>query len=78
MAAHDAPLAKYALTMSHQGKELASDIPIASRALERRLAFEASFQDLGITQLVGQILVAAMKKDIIGEILRDDVPSFVA
>jgi hypothetical protein len=74
VAAHDAPLAKYALTRSHQGKELASDIPIASRAIERRLALEATFQDLAITQLVGQILVAAIKKDMIGEILRNEVP----
>jgi hypothetical protein len=74
VAAHDAPLAKYALTRSHQGKELASHIPIASRAIERRLALEATFQDLAITQLVGQILVAAIKKDMIGEILRDEVP----
>jgi hypothetical protein len=66
-------LAKYALTMSHQGKELASDIPIASRAIEKRLALEATFHDLGITQLVGQILVAAIKKDIIAEILQDEV-----
>jgi hypothetical protein len=78
VAAPDAPLAKYALTMSHLGNELASDIPIASRAIERRLAFEASFQDLGITQLMGQILVVAIKKDMIGEILRDEVPPLVA
>jgi hypothetical protein len=74
VAAPEAPLAKYALTMSHQGKVLASDIPIASRAIEERLALEATFRDLGITQLVGQILVAAVKKDMIGEILRDEVP----
>jgi hypothetical protein len=73
VAAPDAPLAKYALTMSHQGKELASDIPIASRAIEKRLALEATFHDLGITQLVGQILVAAIKKDMIAEILQDEV-----
>jgi hypothetical protein len=73
VAAHDAPLAKYALTMSREGKELASDIPIASRAIEERLALEATFHDLGITQLVRQILVAAIKKDMIAEILQDEV-----
>jgi hypothetical protein len=75
VAAHDAPLAKYALTMSRQGKELASDIPIASREIEKRLALAASFQDLRITQLVAQMLVAAIKKDIIEEILRDEGPT---
>jgi hypothetical protein len=73
VAAHDAPLAKYALTMSHQGKELATNIPLTSRAIEG-LALEATFQDLGITQLLGQMLVAAIKKDIIEEILQDEVP----
>ena len=73
VAAHDAPLAKYALTMSRRGKELASDIPLPSRAIAG-LALEATFQDLGITQLVGQMLVAAIKKDMIAEILRDEVP----
>jgi hypothetical protein len=70
VAAPEAPLAKYALTMSHQGKELATNIPLTSRAIEG-LALEATFQDLGITQLLGQMLVAAIKKDIIEEILRD-------
>jgi hypothetical protein len=69
-AAHDAPLAKCALTLSHQGKEQATNIPLTSRAIEG-LALEATFQDLGITQLLGQMLVAAIKKDIIEEILRD-------
>jgi hypothetical protein len=72
-AANEAPLAKYALTMSHQGKELATNIPLTSRAIEG-LALEATFQDLGITQLLGQMLVAAIKKDIIEEILQDEVP----
>ena len=72
-AAHDAPLAKCALMMSHQGKELATNIPLTSRAIEG-LALEATFQDLGIIQLLGQMLVAAIKKDIIDEILRDEVP----
>jgi hypothetical protein len=77
VAAHDAPLAKYALTMSRQGIELTSDIPLISRAIEQ-LALEALLRDLGIAQLIAQILVAAIKKDMIGEILRDDIPPFVA
>jgi hypothetical protein len=77
VAAHDAPLAKYALTMSHQGKVLASDISLTSREMNR-LAVEATFRDLGMAQLVRQILVAAIKKDMIAEILRDEVPPSVA
>ena len=73
VAAHDAPLAKYALTLGRQGKELTSDIPLTSRAIER-LALEAVSRDLRIAQLIGQILVAAIKKDMIAEILQDEVP----
>jgi hypothetical protein len=31
-------------------------------------------RDLAIAELVGQVLVAALKKDMIKEILRDEVP----
>ena len=71
--AHDAPLPKYALTMSCQGEVRASDIPLTSREIQR-LALEAALRDTGIAQLGGQILVAAIEKDIIEEILRDEVP----
>ena len=68
-----APLAKYAISMSRGGKGVASDIPLPSCAIAG-LALEATFQNLGMTQLMGQMLVAAMKKDILAEILRDEVP----
>ena len=72
-AAQPAPLAKYALTMCRQGKTVATDIPLTSRAINQ-LALEATVRDLGIAELVGQILVAAIKKDMIREILRAEVP----
>jgi hypothetical protein len=65
-----------AITMRHRGKEVAADIPLTSREIER-LAVEAKFRDFGIAQLVAQILVAAIKKDMIQEILRDEVPPSV-
>ena len=73
VAAHDASLAKYTLTMSRQGEVLASDIPLTSREIEGRLAVEAAFRSLRIAELVGQILVAAIKKNMIQEILRGEV-----
>jgi hypothetical protein len=60
--------------MHRQGKELTTDIPLTSLAIEQQLALEAVSRDLGIAQLIGQILVAAIKKDMIGEILRDEAP----
>jgi hypothetical protein len=73
VAAHDAPFPKYTITAGRRGKVRASDIPLASRAIER-LALEATLRDLGTAQLIGQILVTAIKKDMIGAILQDEVP----
>jgi hypothetical protein len=70
---HTAPLGKFAITMRHQDKEVTTDIPLTSRAIEV-LALEAMLRDLGIGKLVGQVLAAAIKKDMIQEILRDEVP----
>jgi hypothetical protein len=68
-----APLTKFAVTIRHRDKEVTSDIPITSRAIEV-LALEAMLRDLGIGKLVGQVLAGAVKKDMIQEILRDEVP----
>jgi hypothetical protein len=70
---HTAPLTKFAITMRHRDREVTTDIPLTSRAIEV-LALEGVLRDLGIGKLVGQILVAAIKKDILAEILRDEVP----
>jgi hypothetical protein len=70
---HTAPLTKFAITMRHRDREVTTDIPLTSRAIEV-LALEGVSRDLGIGKLVGQILVAAIKKDMIQEILRDEVP----
>jgi hypothetical protein len=68
-----APLTKFAVMIRHRDKEVTADIPITSRAIEV-LALEAMLRDLGIGKLVGQVLAAAIKKDMIQEILRDEVP----
>jgi len=55
--------------MRHRGKEQTSDIELSSRAIEA-LACEAMSRDLDIARLIGQVLVAAINKDVIQEILR--------
>src|SRR5499433_2596374 len=72
-AARAAPLTKFAITMRHRGKEQMTDIPFSSPAIEV-LALEAMLRDLSIAELVGQILVSAMNKDMIRKILPDEVP----
>ena len=70
--AHTAPLAKFAITIRHKGQEVATDIPVTARDIEK-LALVAMSQDLGIAELMGHALAAAIKKGLIQEILRDDV-----
>jgi hypothetical protein len=67
--ARAAPLANFAITIRHRGKEQTSGIEFPSRAIEV-LACEAISRDLDIPRLIGQILVAAINKDMIQRILR--------
>jgi len=62
-----------AITMRYRGKERTADIPLSSAKIEV-LALEAMSRDLAIAELVGQILAAAINKDMIEEILRGEVP----
>jgi hypothetical protein len=71
--ARAAPSPTFAVTMRHRGKERATDIPLSSPAIEV-LALEANSRDLGIAELMGQILIAAINKDMIQNILRSEVP----
>jgi hypothetical protein len=67
-AARVAPSAKFAITMRHRGKQQTSDIELPSRAIEV-LALEAMSRDLDIAKLIGQVLVAAINKNMIQEII---------
>jgi len=68
-AARAAPVAKLEIMMRCRGKEKANDIPLSSLAIET-LALESMSRHLAIADLVGQILVAAINKDMIHKILR--------
>src|SRR5262249_10528318 len=63
-----APVAKFAITMRHRGKARTTDIPVPLPAIET-LALEAMSRDLDIAGLIGQVLVAAINKDMIHKIL---------
>ena len=68
------PLPKIAIRMRYRGNEIATDVPLTSDAITA-LALDAVSRDLGIAELVGQVLAAALKKDMIEEILRDEPPA---
>jgi hypothetical protein len=63
------PFANFAIMMRHKGKEKVTDLPLPSPAIEV-LAVEAISRDLNIAELIGQVLVAAINKDMIQKILR--------
>ena len=69
-AAHAAPVAKLEIMMRCRGKEKATDIPLPSPAIGA-LALEAISRDSDIAGLIGQVLVAAINKDMIHKILGD-------
>ena len=69
-AARTTPSAKFGITIRHRGKKQRSDIPLPSPATEV-LTLEAMSRDLNIAELIGQVLVATIKKDMIQKILRD-------
>jgi hypothetical protein len=68
-AARAAPSANFAITMRHRGEEKTTDIPLPSPAAEM-LALEAMLRDLDVAGIIGQVLVAAINKDMIHKILR--------
>jgi hypothetical protein len=61
--------AQFAITMRHRGKEKTTDIPLPLPAIEV-LALEATSRDLDIAGLIGQLLVSAINKEMIHEIMR--------
>jgi hypothetical protein len=65
---------KIAIMMRRRGKEVSTDVPLTSRDIGE-LALIAMLRDLSVAELVGQALGGAIKKNMIENILRDDVPS---
>ena len=63
-----------AIMMRRRGKEVSTDVPLTSRDIGE-LALIAMLRDLSAAELLGQTLAAAIKKDMIQEILSDEVPS---
>ena len=68
-AARATSFVNFAITMRHKGKEKVTDLLLPSPAIEV-LAVEAISRDLNIAELIGQVLVAAINKDMIQKVLR--------
>jgi hypothetical protein len=68
-AARSVAVTQFAITMRRHGKEKTTDIELPSPAIEL-LALEAMSRNLDIAKIIGQLLVAAIKKDMLHKILR--------
>jgi hypothetical protein len=56
-------LATFALRMKYRGHERTRELPLTQDMITQ-LAFEAQFRNMSIGELVGELLIAIMKRDI--------------
>jgi len=61
-------LANLALRMKYRGTERTSELPLTQDMI-RQLAFEAQFRNMSIGELVGELLIAIMKRDLFQHVL---------
>jgi hypothetical protein len=57
-----------ALRMKYRGDERTSELPLTQDMI-RQLAFEAQFRNMSIGELVGELVIAIMKRDIFQHVL---------
>src|SRR5262249_44242337 len=61
-------LANFALTMKYRGHERTTELPLTQDMI-MQLVFEAQFRNKRIGELVGEVLLAIMKRDIFQHVL---------
>jgi hypothetical protein len=59
-------LATFGLTMKYRGHERTTELPLTQGML---LVFEAQFRNKRIGELVGELLLAIMKRDVFQQVL---------
>ena len=66
--ANEAAAANFAIRMQYRGEERTSQLPL-TQEMVRQLAFEAEFRNMRIGELVGELIVAMLKKDLFQAVL---------
>ena len=61
-------LANFAIRMRYKGEERATELPLTDDMI-RQLAFEAELRDMRIGELIGELMVAMLKKDLFQSVL---------
>jgi hypothetical protein len=64
----DLGLATFGLTMKYRGHERTSELPLTQNMITQ-LVFEAQFRNMPVGALVGEVLLAIMKRDIFRHVL---------
>ena len=65
--------ARFVITVRRKGVEGAVDLPLSQQAIER-LGIEAAFRDMGLVELMAQVVGGAVKKDVVEQILNEEAP----
>ena len=63
---------KIAISIQRQGEVGKIDVPLSNNAIGE-LALLASVRDIGLAELIAQLLSQAVKKDLVGKILDDKI-----
>ena len=66
---HEMDLATFALRMKYRGHERTCELPLTQDMI-RQLAFEAQFRNMSMGELVGELLIAIVKRDIFQHVLQ--------
>jgi hypothetical protein len=66
--ANEAGAASFAITMQYRGKERTTELPLTQDMIGQ-LAFEAAFRNVSMGELIGEIIVALLKRDLLQTVL---------
>jgi hypothetical protein len=66
--ANEAGAASFAITMQYRCEERATELPLTQDMIGQ-LAFEAAFRNERIGELIGELIVAVLKKDLLQTVL---------
>ena len=66
--------ANFAIRMQYKGEERTTELPFTEDMI-RQLAFEAELRNMRIGELIGELMVAMLKKDLFQRVLQREEPN---
>jgi hypothetical protein len=66
-------VANFAIRLQCRGRERTTELPLTQQVV-RQLAFEAQLRNMRIGELVGEVIVAMLKKDLLQAVLEQKEP----